>query len=96
MCGLPLPWPGVWHTAHNRREHEGSDEGEQNQVDKTFDPIVTQPRQSLDVVLYGRREETSQLGIRARISILQQRNHDSPYVGCGSQPGRSAGGGRPR
>lgn len=50
---LPLARPGVRHTAHNRGEHQGSDKGEENQVDETLHAIITQASQCLDVVLRG-------------------------------------------
>lgn len=58
---LPLARPGVWHTAHNGGEHQSSDKGEENQVDETLHPIITQPSQCLNIVLHGEKEERSQL-----------------------------------
>lgn len=50
---LPLARPSVRHAAHDGGEHESGDEGEENQVDETLHPVVTQPGQRLDVVLQG-------------------------------------------
>lgn len=57
MRVLPLPRPGMWHAAHNGGEHEGSDKGEENQVDETLHPVITQPSQCLNVVLHRETEE---------------------------------------
>lgn len=48
----PLAGPCVRHTAHDGGEHQRGDEGEEDQVDDTLHPVVTQPGQSLDVVLH--------------------------------------------
>ncbi len=60
VCVLPLARPGMWHTADNGGEHQGSDKREENQVDETLHPIITEPSQSLNVVL-GREKERMQL-----------------------------------
>lgn len=60
-CVLPLARPGMWHTAHNGGEHQSSDKGEENQVDETLHPVITQPSQCLNVVLRGEGEERSEL-----------------------------------
>ncbi len=58
---LPLARPGMWHTAHNGGEHKGSDEGEENQVDETLHPIITQASQCLNIVLHAEKEKTQLL-----------------------------------
>jgi len=47
----PLAVPGVRHTANNGAEHEGSDEGEEHEVDEAFQSVVAQSRHGLDKVL---------------------------------------------
>lgn len=39
------------NATHYGAEHESGDEGEEEQVDEAFQPIVAQPRHGLDVVL---------------------------------------------
>lgn len=51
---LPSGLPCVRHTAHDGAEHEGRDEGEEDQVDETFQSVVAHARHGLDVVLPGR------------------------------------------
>ena len=51
----------MWHAAHNGGEHQSSDEGEEHQVYETFDTIVTEPGQRLDIVLHGGNEQRSEL-----------------------------------
>lgn len=55
-CVLPLARPGMWHAANNGGEHQGRDKGEENQVNETLHPVITQPSQCLDIVLHGERE----------------------------------------
>lgn len=66
MCGCalkgeldvsPLPLPGVRHGANNGAEHEGSDEGEEHEVDEALQSVVTQPRHGLDEVLQQKKKE---------------------------------------
>lgn len=47
----PPGLPGVGDAADDGAEHESGDEGEENEVDEAFQPIVAQPRHGLDVVL---------------------------------------------
>lgn len=50
---VPPGLPCVWHAAHDGAEHEGRDEGEEDQVDEAFQSVVTHARHGLDVVLPG-------------------------------------------
>lgn len=45
--------PCVRHAANDGAEHEGRDEGEEDEVDEAFQSVVTHARDGLDVVLRG-------------------------------------------
>lgn len=53
VCVSPLAGPGVWHAADDGGEHQGGDEGEEDQVNEALHPVIAQPGQRLNVVLRG-------------------------------------------
>lgn len=57
---LPLGLPGMRYTANYWAEHQSSDEGEENKVDKALESIVTQTRHGLDIVLQKERTSLKQ------------------------------------
>lgn len=57
VCVSPLAGPGVRHAADDGGEHQGGDEGEEDQVNEALHPVIAQPGQRLHVVL---QEESGQ------------------------------------
>lgn len=47
----------MWHAADDGGEHQGGDEGEEDQVNEALHPVIAQPGHRLDVVL---KEEEKQ------------------------------------